>query len=139
MATSTLFGFSIEETDGKLVITLDGSVATSVAQRLRDEIDAGRGVELLRYFAPVRGIRRLLHSSHPVRIAARTAPAPAPEDSGKVAAAPLPIDQIFNQGFEGGLDGFEKQLSEFEASLGSFEQELAAAPGAVASTKGKKA
>ena len=139
MSNSTIFGFSIEESDGKLVITLDGSVATGVADRLRQQIAAGRGADLLRYFTPLRGLRRLVLSSPPVKIAATPEPGRATDEINQLVVDPLPIERVFNQGFEGGLDGFEKQLSEFEASLGVIEQEITASAEAAPAKKAKKA
>lgn len=137
MGTSKIFAISVEETDGKLVIALDGSVAAGVAQRLRERIEAGRGVDLLRQFLPLRGLTKLLLSSPLVSIAR-----PSGSDSSATASQdnlePMTVAQIFNQGFESGLQGFEQQMTDFEASLGAVEAQMGLGPENVVPKKNKK-
>jgi hypothetical protein len=108
VATSTLFGYSVEDNDGKLTITVEGAFAEELLRYVREGVKSGKGSLLISQLLPVRALRRLMSAS--VNITDSQAGTTGP---GKA----LSIEEIFNQGVDQDLDTFEEQLALMRASL----------------------
>lgn len=110
MATSTLFGYTVEDNDGKLVITVEGVLAEEVLRYLREGAKSGRGAMLISRLLPVRSLGRLLYA--PVNLTTNQV-LKGEEGEGNQ----MSIEQIFNQGVDQNLDTFEQQLALMRAAL----------------------
>jgi hypothetical protein len=134
MATSTLFGYTIEEQDGKLVITVHGAFAEAAIGQLRDELTSGRGLKVISRLSPIPPLGRLLRTKrYEAEAAAREVAAGAAEEQE------LSTDQLLSQGVDENLGTFEQQIAEFKKSLAEIKSELKPAAGAaVAQAAGAK-
>lgn len=127
MAGSTLFGYTVEDDDGKLVITVTGALAASLLQRYGTDA-AGQNPRLLSSLLPFaelgsRGV--LLQPRRPLRPSRPVQAAPPPD------AEPPDIKEIFGQGFDRSHSEFEAQLAAYRELLGGgarADETLADAP-----------
>lgn len=110
MATSTLFGYSVEDQEGKLVITIEGSYAEEILRYLREGLKSGKGTFLISQLLPLNSLRRLMSAS--VNIAA-----PENDNSDSDEERPLTIEEIFNQRMDQNYESFEQQLARMRESL----------------------
>jgi hypothetical protein len=109
MAGSTLFGYTVEEDEGKIVITLTGAIAQSLLQRYSAE-GVGQNPRLLSSLLPFGNL-----GSRTVFLRPRH----APERTLSQPAEPPDIKDIFGQGFDRSHSEFEAQLTEYRDLLGS--------------------
>lgn len=114
MAGSTLFGYTVEDDDGKLIITVTGALAASLLQRFSADA-VGQNPRLMSSLLPFaelgsRGV--LLQPRRPFRASRPAEPAP-PVDS-----SPPDIKEIFGQGFDRSHSEFEAQLAAYRELLG---------------------
>jgi hypothetical protein len=116
MARSTLFGYTVEDDEGKIVITLTGSIAETLLQKYTAD-GLGQDPRLLSSLVPFG-----LLSSRPVflgpRHQARKAEPAVPET--------LDIKEIFGQGFDRSHTEFETQLAQYRDLLGTAPRAVAA-------------
>jgi hypothetical protein len=125
MALSTLFGYTVEEDEGKIVITLTGSVAETLLKKYTAD-GVGDNPRLLSSLVPFG-----LLSSRPVVLGPR-----APARKAEPAAETLDIKEIFGQGFDRSHTEFESQLAQYRDLLGTAPPAPApAARGAAASPR----
>lgn len=105
MARSTVFGYTVETEDGKLVITLTGSLAESLAEKYSTE-SIGQNPRLLASLLPFGDLGSrsvLLRPSGPSR--------------EKQASNHIDLKEIFGQGFDRSQNEFEAQLEEYRGLL----------------------
>lgn len=107
MSENLIFGYSVEERDGKLVITLDGQMAAPIMQ------------DIAANSARVASGRAGVASLFPFSLLASNAvdllnPAKTAEKQAEMS-----IEEIFGQGFNKDLSEFEDQLVRYRALLGS--------------------
>lgn len=139
MATNKLFGYSIEENEGKLVITVDGVYAQAAIDNLRSEIGAGRGWGALSQLSPIGGLNRMARraAQQQRRIGAISAMPEMPDDDEAQppdGEAELDLGTIFNQGFADTYEGFSKRLDRYGASLAQLEKEFQSDQGSKAAS-----
>jgi hypothetical protein len=115
MGRSTLFGYTVEEDEGKIVITLTGSVAETLLKKYTAD-GVGDNPRLLSSLVPFG-----LLSSRPVMLGART-----PVRKAEPAAETLDIKDIFGQGFDRSHTEFESQLAQYRDLLGTAPPQPAA-------------
>jgi hypothetical protein len=108
MARSTLFGYTVEEDEGKIVITLTGSVAETLLKKYTAD-GVGDNPRLLSSLVPFG-----LLSSRPVILGPRS-----PLRKAEPAAETLDIKEIFGQGFDRSHTEFESQLAQYRDMLGT--------------------
>ena len=110
MARSTIFGYTVETEDGKLVITLTGSMAESLVEKYSSE-SIGQNPRLLASLLPFGelGSRSVLLRPNP----------PLRE---KQTSHRLDLKEIFGQGFDRSQTEFETQLEEYRTLLESGER-----------------
>ena len=101
MARETLFGFSIEDDEGKLVITVDGALAEGLTKQLREETAAGRGGQLLSRLLPLGSFHKLLTFS-------------TSQESSEEA---LPLEKILGQNMDQTFASFEQQIADLKSAL----------------------
>lgn len=127
MATSILFGYSVEDVDGKLRITIDGAFAECAVRALQEEIKSGRGMWTLSRLSPMRTLGRLM-GSHPVNLVRNEAPT---SELGRLGTPEpnerLDLEQVFRQGFDQDFSSFEQQMAAFQKSLNELSSELVSA------------
>src|SRR3954449_503081 len=114
----TLFGYSVDDDDGRLVITVHGRLAEEGIRRLHEQIDAGGVLPLPALLAPLRPLRGLLSAS--VVLGAGSA---AVEGSPGAEEG----DDILSQTVDQTLTEFRRQMEEFRTSaqaLREREQEV---------------
>ena len=120
MPSSTLFGYSLEEQEGKLVITVHGEFAAAAVRFLRDEFTQGRGLSIIQRLSPLGPLKSLL-------------PQTASEgeeglmDLTEVRRA-LTSDEILHQGVDQSLEAFNRELTSFRESLSHYQAGGAPAP-----------
>lgn len=119
MPTTKLFSYNIEESDGKLVITIDGLYAQSAIQQLKSEVSTGRGWGALSRVSPIRALNRLSYESS--RAARRAAPGMPSSGGGGPD-----LETIFKQGFSETADDFSQHLDRFAGSLLELKAEFEA-------------
>lgn len=128
MAGSTLFGYTVEDDDGKLVITVTGALASSLLQRFSADA-VGQNPRLMSSLLPFAelGSRAVqLQPRRPLRPSRPMEAAPPPD------AEPPDIKEIFGQGFDRSHSEFEAQLAAYRELLGGgssrADRSLAEAP-----------
>jgi hypothetical protein len=114
MATNKLFSYSVDESDGKLVITVDGLYAQAAVQHLRAEVETGGGWWALSELSPMRSLNRL----------ARRRALGNPVDPNANHTGEIDLDVIFNQGFADTYEDFGKNLDRFADSLVQLKSEF---------------
>lgn len=129
MAKSTLFGYSIEEEDGKLVVTVDGLFAAEALRALRENVSQGRGYSVLSWLFPVHRLSRLMSASVGI---AQTGKHYQGEQG--TPSQRLDLESIFSQGIDQDLGAFEQQMQQFRTALIDMSQ-TAAEPAAAAKRK----
>jgi len=120
MATIKLFGYSIEENEGKLLITAEGLYAKSLLENLRAEVEAGRGWRVLSQLSPVGAIHRLSRNAF---LAQQRLAEEGVEDDAEQKG--LDIEAIFKQGFAESYQGYVQQIDRFGATLNELKAEFA--------------
>lgn len=134
MSSSTLFGYTLEERDDTLVITVHGTFAGTVVRYLRDELSEGRGLSLIQRLSPLGPLRGMLMR--------RSIEEGDDELLGlDEAERGLGTDEIMNQGVDQSLDAFEQEMLRFKAAMGSSTTQKEAAVQSKESVKvrGRKA
>jgi hypothetical protein len=99
MPKARLFGYSVDEDDGKLVITIDGFLAEAALRHIRDSAQTGKGGELLSQLLPVQSLYKLMST----------------EEASQ--EEPLTLEQILGQNVDQSFASFEEQLGELKASI----------------------
>lgn len=109
----TLFGYAVDDDDGKLVISVHGKVAQEGLRRLHEHVDAGGSVPLVTLLAPLDPLRGLL--------------------SAQVALSPRGLvadvddtEQMLSQAVDQTLTDFRQQLSDFQGTLGTLRDQASA-------------
>ncbi|MGR9418977.1 hypothetical protein [Rhizobium leguminosarum] len=106
MSDSLLFGYSVEENDGKFVITLAGKLAVLIMQDIGANIEPeASGTACLPMMFPYS-----LLASHAVRMSSQAA-----VEGGQKSESTL--SDIFAQGFDKDLEEFDRQLERYQALL----------------------
>ncbi len=113
MDGNTLFGYSIEENDGSLVITIRGTLAEAAIRQLRAGLESGGTLPLQSLLSPLLPIGRLL--SAPIALE----PAQEPE----AEAATLPDTGVLSQELEQTYAAFQEQMREFRARVDELKAE----------------
>lgn len=112
----TLFGYTIDEDDGTLVVTVRGVLAEDAIRQLRERVERGETWPVTALLSPVVPIGRLL--SAPVRV-----------QSEPVATKWSSVDEeALNQQVDQTLAAFGQQIQEFTAALAALEAEQAPPP-----------
>lgn len=123
MANSMLFGYSLEEQDQKLVITVQGEFAEAVIGYLREEFRQGRGLSIIQRLSPLGPLKSLLAQQS------------AGEEEGLMDLAEtgraLTSDAILHQGIDQSLELFNRELADFREAM----QQHARAGGAPSSSR----
>jgi len=127
MAGSTLFGYTVEEDDGKLVITLTGSIAELLLRKYTAEgID--QDPRLLSSLLPFGHL-----GSRPVLFGSQTPRKMERQDH------PPDIKEIFGQGFDRSNGEFEAQLAEYRNLLaGGTSRSPGASPNKTVTKRAQK-
>jgi hypothetical protein len=132
MNDGLLFGYSVEENDGKFVITLAGKLALPIMQDIAAQVtnEPGSAGSVTRLFP------YSLLASQAVRLMQQ------PAGNG-VDREETSLEDIFGQGFDRDLDDFERQLDRYQNMLPISARGPAGAPMIVAdgdeATRAKKA
>jgi len=100
---STLFGYTVEEDEGKLVITVNGLIAEGLINQIRQESQAGRGGQLLTRLLPPGSLYKMLSF--------------APEPTAQNAEEPLSIEQLLGQNIDQTFSAFEQQITDLKSSI----------------------
>jgi hypothetical protein len=117
MPNSTLFGYSLEEQDGKLIITVHGEFATAVVRFLREEFSQGRGLSIIQRLSPLGPLKSLL-------------PQPGSEEEEEEeeglmdlaeAGRALNSDEILHQGVDQSLEAFNRELAGFRDAMRQYQ------------------
>jgi hypothetical protein len=87
MARSRLFGYAVDEDEGKLLITIDGMLAENCIRQIRDSAQIGRGREMLAQLLPVGSLYKLMSGE------------------AKSQEEPLTLEQVLGQINPGMRDG----------------------------------
>lgn len=106
MSDSLLFGYSVEEDDGKFVITLAGKLAVPIMQDIAANVGARGNNGVTRMFP------YSLLASHAVGMAGQANAEPAEQSETQLA-------DIFGQGFDKDLGEFERHLERYRSLLPS--------------------
>lgn len=125
MPSESLFAYSVEEQDGKLVITLQGRVAEDALRGIRADIEAGHSRAFRGLLSPLVPLRRLVSSAVRLRGRERLLEGEAAEDAAG--------GDLLSQEVEQGFSAFQQQLRDFRQSLDELRGEVATpAPAAAA-------
>lgn len=102
MTKSRLFGYSVDEEEGKLVITIDGLLAEGAIRQLRESAELGGGGRILQELLPVHSIYKLMSAQE------------------KSAEETLTLEQILGQNIDQSFSDFEEQLAELRNSVSTL-------------------
>ena len=116
-AGGRLLGYSVEERDGSLVITLEGSLAAEALRSLRSKLDAD-GVSLASLVAPLFPFRRPASGGASLASPAAAGPSPA------ALLSPAQAERLTTQTVEQSLVDFQEQLAEFRAAFEALQTKL---------------
>jgi hypothetical protein len=142
MPTTKLFGYTIEETDDKLIISIDGVYATRAAEHLRSEMEAGQGWRALATISPMYGLKRIERRA--MKTQARLKGGSVGDIDDRVSGdLELDLDTIFKQGVSNPYEAFETQLDSYRSALAQIKADVdkiaaAKAPNSAASAPKKK-
>lgn len=111
MSNSLLFGYSVEEGDGKFVITLSGKLAVPIMQDIAANTGpAGSSATGKPMMFP--------YSMFPYSLLASQAVRMTPEDRGEdEEQGDTALADIFAQGFDKDLEEFDRHLGRYQAML----------------------
>jgi len=104
-----LFGYSVDEDDGKLLITIDGVLAETAIRQIRDSAEAGKGGHLLSQLLPVKSLYKLMSVEE------------RPQEEA------LTLEQILGQNVDQSFSAFEEQLTELKTSIETLKSPTSAA------------
>jgi hypothetical protein len=102
MPRSRLFGYSVDEDEGKLVITIDGLLAEGAIRQIRESAELGGGGKILSELLPVNSVYKLMSAREQ-----------APEEA-------LTLEQILGQNIDQSFSDFEEQLAELRNSISTL-------------------
>jgi hypothetical protein len=125
----TLFAYTLEEQEGRLVITVQGSFAEAVLRQLRNEITTRGGLHIISRLSPIVPLGRLL-SSAKVRL--------TEEQNEAADGDALDTDDLLNQSVDQTFGAFQQQLNEFREALDSYKAGTRAAQAPAAARRGRK-
>ncbi len=112
MPNSTLFGYSLEEQEGKLVITVHGEFAAEAVRFLRKEFGQGKGLSIIQRLSPLGPLKSLMSQS-------------GTEEEGLMdlaeARRALTSDEILHQGVDQSLEAFNRELASFREALHQYQ------------------
>jgi hypothetical protein len=108
----TLFGYSIDEDDGTLVVTVRGTLAEGAIRQLRQRVESGETWPVKTLLSPLVPLGRLLSSPVQLRSEAVHAPAWTQVD-----------EDALNQQVDQTLAAFTQQMEEFRVALAELEEE----------------
>lgn len=103
MPKAKLFGYAVDEEDGRLVITIDGAFAETAIRQIREGAEAGRGGEILSQILPIHSVYKLM-------------------SAGEEKAGELSIEELLGQNVDQSLSAFEEQLNELKTVIDTFNQ-----------------
>ena len=113
MANSTLFGYSLEEQDGKLVITVHGEFAEAAIRYLREEFSQGRGLSIIQRLSPLGPLKSLIPQGS------------SDEEEGLMdlaeAGRALNSDEILHQGVDQSLEAFNREMASFREAMQQYQ------------------
>ncbi|MBW4421891.1 MAG: hypothetical protein KME13_22175 [Myxacorys californica WJT36-NPBG1] len=102
MTRARLFGYSVDEDDGKLLITIDGLLAETAIRQIRDNAQTGKGGQLLSQLLPISSVHKLMSVEE------------KPQDEV------LTLEQILGQNVDQSFSAFEEQLADLKASISTL-------------------
>jgi hypothetical protein len=112
-----LLGYSVEERDGSLVVTLEGSLAAEALRSLRSKLDAD-GISLASLVTPLFPFRRLASPRASLASPAGAHPSPA------ALLSPSEAERLTTQKVEQTLADFQEQLAEFRDAFEALQTKL---------------
>jgi hypothetical protein len=107
MPRARLFGYTVDEDDGKLLITIDGVLAETAIRQIRDSAQVGKGGQLLSQLLPMNSLYKLLSTESP--------------------QAELTLEEILGQNVDQSFAAFEEQLAELKSSIATLNSPTSAA------------
>ena len=110
MSKSRLFGYAVDEDEGKLVITIDGLLAENCVRQIRGSAEEGRGGQLLAQLLPVSSLYKLMSGEG--------------EEKSKQDA--LSLEQLLGQNVDQSFASFEQQFSELRESIAQLNKNFRA-------------
>ncbi len=106
MSKSRLFGYAVDEDEGKLLITIDGLLAENCIRQIRGSAEQGRGGHLLAQLLPVSSLYKLMSGEG--------------EEKSKEEA--LSLEQLLGQNVDQSFASFEQQFSELRESIAQLNK-----------------
>jgi hypothetical protein len=107
----TLFGYSVDDEDGRLVISVHGRLAEEGLRRIHDQIDAGAALPLPALLAPLRPLRGLLSASVSLG------------QGGPIGPSLDDTEDMLSQAVSQTLTDFRQHLDEFRTSVQQLQAE----------------
>jgi hypothetical protein len=112
--SETLFGYTVEEDAGALIISVRGTFAEEAVRQLRERLSSGGALPVLTLLSPLVPIGRLLSARIDVR-----------SPRGDVGAAAEVEQQALNQELEQTYADFQRQMDEFRAAVQGLKADAA--------------
>jgi hypothetical protein len=103
MPRARLFGYSVDEDDGKLLIAIDGLLAETAIRQIRESAQAGQGGRLLSQLLPINSLYKLMSVEE------------TPQEET------LTLEQLLGQNVDQSFSAFEQQLAELRDSIASLK------------------
>jgi hypothetical protein len=110
MPRARLFGYAVDEDDGRLVITIDGTFAETAIRSIREGAEAGRGGQILSQILPIHSVYKLMSAA-------------------EEKEEELSLEELLGQNVDQSLAAFEEQLNELKGAIDSFNEPQSAAEG----------
>jgi hypothetical protein len=104
MARSRLFGYAVDEEEGRLLITIDGVLAENCIRQIRESAEIGRGGRMLAQLLPVSSLYKLMSGEE------------------KPQEEQLTLEQLLGQNVDQSFASFEQQLTELRESIEEIEK-----------------
>ncbi|UPJ69372.1 hypothetical protein [Bradyrhizobium sp. 191] len=99
MTKSRLFGYAVDEDEGKLLITIDGILAESCIRQIRESAQLGKGGQMLAELLPASSLYKFMAGPD------------KPEEE------PLSLEELLGQNVDQSFTSFEQQLAELRESI----------------------
>jgi hypothetical protein len=118
MAAATLFAYSVEDDDGKLVIKVGGAFAEKALHNLNEGLTKGTNFPIAAFLSPLKPLRRLFSAQVALQAGKGFVV------GGESTTMQEDTEGSLNQSVDETLAGFKEQMAEFRKSLEAFGAEI---------------
>jgi hypothetical protein len=104
MAKSRLFGYAVDEEEGQLLITIDGTLAESCIRQIRDSAQGGKGGQVLARLLPLSSLYKLMSGDETTEEEA------------------LSLEQLLGQNVNQSFSSFEQEIEQLRETIAELSK-----------------